>query len=526
MATISVSLPSDGQTIDAADYNTPINTIVSEINGNLDNANIKAGAAIDRSKIAGFTDGWEGLGYTPNTVTYNGNRSYDMVYNSVNLTGSVSNGMRQKFTRTVTAPTQCADLESGSSHYFNKTSPAGTTFTDDFNTGAWIKLESYGAIGGIVTRYNGTSGWIFRVNADGTISLIGYNASSANFSLVSSYQSVPLNKWVHVSAQLDMSAFTATTTTSYIMIDGVDVPASVSRGGTNPTALIQAGNLEVGAYNGGTAPFDGKLAQVWYSSAKITQANIKTFISQGMSGSETSIVSHYTLSNSLNDSNANANNLTAQNSAVATATDTPFAGGATGTTEYGIITANTFSTNTTLTVQVPEGYAIPTSGGVSAVSYSTQDTPYGFPKDKGKWDIETLIRATTTGISIGSVDVWTSYANYALTVPIGSWKIRHHGSYIQRTTVNRAIEATFTLKNATYLPTTSAIYNHPLGWIGYTHASVAALLLSGYAETNVILPAQATFTPSVQIPAASGTETWEIVGARAPLSYTAEFNYV
>lgn len=52
MATISVSLPSDGQTIDAADYNTPINTIVNEINGNLDNANIKTGAAIATAKLA------------------------------------------------------------------------------------------------------------------------------------------------------------------------------------------------------------------------------------------------------------------------------------------------------------------------------------------------------------------------------------------------------------------------------------------------------------------------------------------
>lgn len=52
MATISVSLPSDGETIDAADYNTPINTIVTAINGNLDNANISTSAAIAGSKLA------------------------------------------------------------------------------------------------------------------------------------------------------------------------------------------------------------------------------------------------------------------------------------------------------------------------------------------------------------------------------------------------------------------------------------------------------------------------------------------
>lgn len=52
MGVISVSLPGDGQTADVADYNTPINTIVTEINGNLDNANIKSAAAIATSKLA------------------------------------------------------------------------------------------------------------------------------------------------------------------------------------------------------------------------------------------------------------------------------------------------------------------------------------------------------------------------------------------------------------------------------------------------------------------------------------------
>lgn len=52
MATINVSLPSDGSTADVADYNTPITTIVNEINGALDNSNISASAAIATSKIA------------------------------------------------------------------------------------------------------------------------------------------------------------------------------------------------------------------------------------------------------------------------------------------------------------------------------------------------------------------------------------------------------------------------------------------------------------------------------------------
>jgi hypothetical protein len=55
MANISVTLPTDGTTADVTDVNTPINTIVNEFNGNIDNTNIKSGAAIDGTKLADNT---------------------------------------------------------------------------------------------------------------------------------------------------------------------------------------------------------------------------------------------------------------------------------------------------------------------------------------------------------------------------------------------------------------------------------------------------------------------------------------
>lgn len=334
-------------------------------------------------------EGWSPLGATPNTITANGNRSYDLVFNSTDVTDTLSPGMRLNFTRTVTAPTRSTDLEGSSSQYYSKSSLSGMTFTDDFVVSAWIKLESYPAsgLGVIASRYNGTSGWELGIDATGIVAMKGYNGGAANVSQITSYQAVPLNKWVHVASQLDMSAFTATTTTSYIMIDGVDVPSLVQRGGTNPTALIQAGNLEIGGRNGGLQPFDGKLAQVAIYSAKVTQATVKASMSQTLSGSETSLISAYSFNNSITDLNtSNANNLTANGSAVATNVDSPFAGGAAahsgltaGTTEFAEVVSATFSTNTTVVVRVPEGYLIPTSGGVSAVSYSTQYSPFGWP---------------------------------------------------------------------------------------------------------------------------------------------------
>ena len=379
-------------------------------------------------------EGWSALGATPNTVTANGNRSYDLVFNGTDLTDTITEGMRVRTARTVAAPIQCATFD-GTNDYFSKSSPAGMTFTDDFSVSAWVKMTTYPTTANeIVSRYNGTSGWQLDVDSSGRVRLIGYNGGVANISYVMSYQSIPLNKWVHIAAQLDMSAFTATSTTSYIMLDGVDVPAQVLRGGTNPTALIQAGNLEVGSHNGGLLPFTGKIAQVAIYSAKVTQATIKASMNQGLTGSETSLVSAYSLSNSLEDLSANNNDLTANGGVLTTTADSPFGNSGVSTTlDYGIVMAKSFSTNTTLTVQVPEGCTIPTSGGVSSVDYSTQSVPYGFPRDKGKWYIICLNKTFNQQAS-PVVDTWYHTGALILHLPAGNWST----SYTAQVHVDRA----------------------------------------------------------------------------------------
>lgn len=360
-----------------------------------------------------YADGWAPiLGSTPNTVTYNGNRNYDLVFNSVDLSSTISPGQKLKLTRTVAAPDQCTDLESSSSQYYSKTTPAGMTFTDDFVVSAWVKLESYGIMG-IASRYNGTSGWYLTMLADGTVGLYGHNAGSGNYSRVLSYASVPLNKWVHITAQLDMSSFTNTSTTSYIMFDGVDVAAAVSRVGTNPTALVQAGDLQIGAFNTANY-FDGKIAQVAIFNAKVTQATMRTYMSQGLSGSESSLISAYSFDNSINDLNTtNANNLTANGSAVATNADSPFANAVSaGLQEYAEINSVTFSTNTTVNVRVPETSMIPTSGGVSNVYYAVGANPYGLPYFSNIYG-QVIMNVSTNGVASATATLLSG-----LTLPV------------------------------------------------------------------------------------------------------------
>ena len=407
--------------------------------------------------------GWTPVTQSVSSVAYNGNRSYTLTM-SADVSATLSPGMRVRTTRTVSAPTQCTSLN-GTTQYYNRTSASltGMTFTDDFTVSAWIKLTSYGASNtAIVSRWSGATGWYFTITNAGQVQLAGFNTLAANNRYLQTYQSIPLNKWVHVTGSLDMSGWT--TTTNKIMIDGVDVPIQLVSNGTNPTSLVQGGNLEIGTYNGGNF-FPGKIAQVAIFNGNvstITQATMRGYISQGLAGTETNLISAYSFNNSINDLNTtNANNLTAQGSAVATNADSPFSinsfGTATGTTDYGIIQS---VATTTVVVQVPEGCTIPTSGGVSAMSYSTQQAPYGFTLDKDKWEIGTFIKVRQSAAG-GAANAFQNL-NQSLSLPIGSWNlgyaadatVTHAGAsflsfYLTLSTANNTSNPIFTVASPT-----------------------------------------------------------------------------
>jgi len=345
---------------------TVANGASSITNGNI--ADVRESVAIVNNS---GNDGWISLGDTPDTVTYNGGKQYSLVYNSVDHSDILGPGTKLKLARTTTAPTQCADLESGSSQYFSKTSPSGMTFTDDFTCMAWIKLESISAQRRIMGRVSSTNGWHFGVTSAGLL-YIEIQPGAGTTRSVTSRVTLPTNRWVHVAASMDASGGS-----TLMYIDGVSVAVSSSG---SASSLTQAGDLQIGSAATSNY-FDGKLAQVAVFSAVISAATIRSYISQGLSGNETNLVSAYSFNNSITDLNtSNANNLTANGGAAATATDTPFSNGSTGTTEYAIVSSATFSTNTTVTAYVPDGYAIPTSGGITSTSYSYQASPYGLAR--------------------------------------------------------------------------------------------------------------------------------------------------
>ena len=364
-----------------------------------------------------YADGWAPiLGSTPNTVTYNGNRNYDLVFNSVDLSSTLSPGQKLKLTRTVAAPDQCADLESGSSQYFTKSSPSGITFTDDWSASAWIKLESYtGTRQVIINKSDYTNqGFGLAIDSNGRIEVASFRIA-ANNSVTTSYASVPLNKWVHVAATTDLSGTSVIT-----YIDGVAVPSTTTVSGTI-TALVQySGDLRIGALSSSALQyFDGKIAQVALFNAVLSATTIRSYASQGLSGSESSLISAYSFDNSINDLNTtNANNLTANGSAVATNADSPFANAVSaGLQEYAEIQSVSFSTNTTVNVRVPETSMIPTSGGVSNVYYAVGANPYGLPYFSS---ILGYAQITSSDVTGGTADADVNGLSITVNVPVGA----------------------------------------------------------------------------------------------------------
>jgi len=361
--------------------------------------------------------GWTPVTQTVSSVSYSGNRSYTLTM-SADVSATLSPGMRVKTTRTVTAPTQCTSLN-GTTQYYSKTTPTGLSFTTTFTCSAWIKLNAYGSTSHIIGRRNGaTEGFNLEINSSGQLSMIALRIL-ANNRYGTTYQSVPLNKWVHVAASMDVSV--AGDTAHEMYIDGVKVPSFNTTNGTI-TALVQGTTaLAVGAQNTPTAYFNGKIAQAAVFSAVLSAATIRSYYSQGLAGTETSLVSAYSFNGVITDLNTtNANNLTAQASAVATNADSPFGqdsnGVTAGTTDYALVMK---VATTTVTVQVPEGCTIPTSGGVSAIAYSTATSPFGYTLDKGRWELKTLRCTSETKLTPAASTFYTT--NTRMTIPVGAW---------------------------------------------------------------------------------------------------------
>jgi hypothetical protein len=319
-------------------------------------------------------DGWGVVSQNVTAVTSNGNRSYDLTFDAT-VASVLSPGMRLQVTKTVTGNSYMGGAFNGSSHYFTKTSPSGTlgTVANNFTIEAFVQPTSY-ATGVICGRADAPSNNAFelRMQSDGRVCAVVFNAGAANYREINTYQSLSLNKKTHVAASWASG-------TVVIYFDGVSVPvAAAVTGGTAPTTAATGGDFSIGrkgAFAGNYFP--GYISNVAVFDAVLSAATIKNHSTIKLLGSETNCIGAWSLDNTANDQNAAGNNLTATGGVGFTAMSPhgQLGNSVDATKAMALVMA---VGTTTITVQCPEGCTIPTSGGISAVSYSTQANPFNW----------------------------------------------------------------------------------------------------------------------------------------------------
>ena len=130
-----------------------------------------------------------------------------------------------------------AAFTAASNQSASKTSPTNIAPTDTLTIEAMVKVKSYRnatIIGRNVASY--ANGFRMGIDAQGIINIYGYNGGT--YRGATSLQSLPLNRWVHVTATLSMSA-----NTQAIYFDGVSVPISQGQSGIPATSINNAGEI-------------------------------------------------------------------------------------------------------------------------------------------------------------------------------------------------------------------------------------------------------------------------------------------
>lgn len=372
---------------------------------------VVSGGATDKASPGVFLTDWKDIAVTPTISANNGQREHTILYAGIDLTGVIPVGARLRIPRTGSTPTQGMQFILASSQYASKSGPAGTTFTNNFTVEAWVYLDGAVNAQSVVSRIGANQGWQLQILATGQVALSGYNASYSNKREVASYQSISTARWTHIAASLDMSGWT--TATNKVFIDGVDAVVSLTSTGTNPTALVQEGSLQIGAFNGANNLLNGKVANARVWSAVRTAAQIRDNMNQETPASTTNLVAWFKGNGNFNDSSSNANNLTAQGGAIATYADNPYK-----PTEYAIVTKLSYSGGNTTATIFTGPCAIPNET-LGVTSYSTVRTPLGFPSARSKWSLNFIFKVVLAGLPTSTTD--HVFTGGDMSFPLGEW---------------------------------------------------------------------------------------------------------
>lgn len=181
MSTVSLSLPSDGDTIDASDVNTPFNAIVAVVNGNIDSTNVAAGGLTPANLVSGTGTSWGWQSWTPTltnwTIGTGGSAGTTAKYIQIGKTvhfyirstlgsSGQSVGNNANFTLPVTA----------SSFYGTGSNPIGTMYDSNNDWGIVVAVASTSTANLIFGVSSGSY-----VQASGTTSSVPFSWAAGSY---------------------------------------------------------------------------------------------------------------------------------------------------------------------------------------------------------------------------------------------------------------------------------------------------------------------------------------------------------
>lgn len=466
------------------------------------------------------TAGWLPVGASiSGNPTYNGNRSYSLTF-SADMSTILSQGMRLLLDKTVAGNAYMGGALNGTNQYFTKTSPTGAlgTVTNNFTIEAVVQPTSYtqGVICGRVDAAV-TNALRLGMNASGQVELLVIN-NSGNSRYYLSYQSLPLNKKTHVAATWQGG-------TAYkIYFDGVEVPITAAiTGGTAPTTAGMGGDWSIGR-NGAANSFyfAGYISNVAVFDAVLSQATIKQHATYKLTGSETNCIGAWSLDNTVNDQSALGNNLTTQGSAGFTAMS-PHGQLGNGVQASKAVALIMDVSGANVTVQVPEGVTIPTTGGVASVSYSTARAPYGFPSGRTRWRIETLIVAN---IIVSPAINTVVQMPARISIPNGDWQYGWEGVVENvQTGAPSAMDMVVWMNSNNSFGVGGFVMPQLGAWL-YSAPSTQYLLATVKRESTVSLSTLTDYNIYARVNGGSGTLNAQIMGERGGFVMYADCAYL